>query len=114
MGVVVAEQNQVGLQATGVDLDLVDVRVTGLQLGQAGMGDQQVGGPGAAAGGRLVEGIQGGLDGQHLRHGVDHQAGQLEALVGQAVGEVDLGEAVRQGRVGAARARAAGGCRGCR
>ena len=50
--VVVAEQHEVGLEQAGVDLDLVDVGVAGLDLGHPGVGEQQVGPVEAAGCGR--------------------------------------------------------------
>ena len=107
--VVVTEQDEVGSQLAGVDLDLVDVGVAGLDLGQPGMGEQQVGPVEAAAPVRLGERFEGRLDGQHLRHGVDDQSRQFEALVLQSMGKGHLGEGVGQGRVRAAGAGQAGG-----
>jgi len=100
----VAEQSQVGggLEQPGVHLDLVDVGVVGLDLGHPGVSQEQVGGLGAAADPGLGQGVEGGVDGEHLGHGVHDQAGEHEALVGHAVGEADVGEQVGQGRVGAA------------
>ncbi len=103
--VVVAEQDEVGPELAGVDLDLVDIGVAGFDLGQTGMGEEQVGAVEAAAAVGLGQGVEGGLDGEHLGHGVNDQAGQLEALVVQPVGEGHLGKGVGQRRVRAARPR---------
>ncbi len=83
--------------------------MTGLQLRETGVGDEQIGHPGAPPASGFVQSIQGGFHRQHLRNGVDHQAGQVELLIGQAMGEADLGEAVRQGGVGAPRPGQPGG-----
>ena len=100
--VVVAQEHQVGTQPAGVDLDLVDVGVAGLDLGDARVGEQEVAAVQAAAPVGLVQRVERGLHGQHLGDGVHHQPRYLDALVGEPVGEVDVGEHVGQRRVGAA------------
>ena len=46
--VVVAEEHEVALEHAGVDFDLVDVGIPGLDLGDAGVGQQEVGAVGVA------------------------------------------------------------------
>ena len=100
---VVPEQDEVGLKARQVDLDLVYVGVPGLHLLDAGMSNEQVGLVCAPRLVGLLEGLQSGIDAQHLGDGVDDKCPvvctDLEALVGQAVGKVHLGERVSQGAV---------------
>jgi hypothetical protein len=105
--VVVAEQHEVGLDAAGIDLDLVDVGVARLDLGDARVGEQQVGAVDAALLVSQVERFERGVDGEHLRDAVHAQAGQVERRVRQACGEHHVGERVGQRRVGRAGAREA-------
>ena len=61
----------------------------------------------------LFQRVESGIDAQHLGDGVDDKCPvvctDLEALVGQAVGEMHLGERVSQGAVRAAPSREARG-----
>ncbi len=73
------------------------------------MGEQQVGAIEAALGVGLVQGLEGRLHGEHLRHGVNHHAGELDPLVGEPVGEVHPVEGVGQSRVRTPGTRQSGG-----
>lgn len=99
MEMIMPEQHQVGLQGCEVDLDLVYVRVTGLHLPDAGMGNEQIGLVGAASFIGLFQSVERCLHAEHLRYGVDHDAPtwctQLETLIGEAMCEVHLRERVR-------------------
>ena len=79
--VVVAEEHEVGPQRAGVNLDLVDVGVAALDRRHQGVGQQQVGAVEAALAVGLLEGLDGGLAGHHLRHRVHDDVADLEALV---------------------------------
>ena len=112
MKVVVAEQDEVRLERPEVDLDLVDVGVLGLELLDPGVGDEQVGALGAAGRGWPARGPRASpprsaSEGRRARPG-PAPGRDLEALVGEAAGEVDLREGVGQSGVGAAPARQAG------
>ncbi len=100
MKVVVAEKDEVRLERGEVDLDLVDVSVLGLELLDPGMGDEQVGAVRAPRRTGLAEGVERGLHAEHLRDGMHHdpaaRARDIEPLVSEAAGEVELGEGVRQ------------------
>ena len=72
------------------------------------MGHENVDPVGAAVGGRGVEPGQALVDREHLGHGVDTDAGEVERPVRAVVGEVELGERVGQWGVGRARPRQAG------
>ena len=84
----------------------------GLELLDAGMGDEQVGPVGAPGRTGLPEGLERRLHAQHLRDGVyDDPAPRprdVETFVGEAAGEVDLPEGVRESGIGAAPAGQAG------
>ena len=106
------EQHKVGLQGREVDLDLIDVRVTGLHLPDAWMSDEQIGLVGAAGFIGLFQSVERCLHAEHLRYGVDHDAPawgtQLKTLIGEPMREVHLRERVGQGAVRAASSRQAG------
>ena len=74
----VAQEHQVGPQFVGVDLDLVDVAVAGLDLRHPGMGDEQVDAVEAPVRADVGEGVERGVHGQHLRDGVYPQPRQVE------------------------------------
>ncbi len=100
---VMTEQHEVGLKRPEVDLDLVDVSVPGLDLLDPRVGEEQVGVLAAPRPVGLLEGLECRVYAQHLRDGV-HDEGlrcrrDLEALIGEPMGEMHLGEGVRQGGV---------------
>ena len=115
---VVPEQDEVGLKARQVDLDLVYIGVPGLHLLDAGMSNEQVGLVCAPRLVGLLEGLQSGVDAQHLGDGVDDEGPvvctDLKALVGQAGGQNAPRGTCQPGRCTGSPVPGAEGCRGCR